>query len=73
MLSRIVGTTESRRVMRKLGRILQVASLALLPLSFPLQISGWLGSSLSPMLLMMIGAFCLFYIGRLVEGYAGGS
>lgn len=59
--------------MRKFGRILQVASLALLPLSFPLQLSGWLGSSVSPMLLMMIAAFCLFYIGRMVEGYAGGT
>lgn len=57
--------------MRKFGRILQVASLALLPLSFPLQITGWLGSSVSPMLLMMIAAFCLFYIGRMLEGYAG--
>jgi hypothetical protein len=59
--------------MRKFGRILQVSSLALLPLSFPLQLSGWLGSSVSPMLLMMIAAFCLFYIGRMVEGYAGGT
>jgi len=56
--------------MRSFGRFLQVASLALLPLSFPLQLFGWMGSSLSPMLLMMVGAFCLFYIGRLVEGYA---
>lgn len=58
--------------MRKFGRILQIAALSLLPLSVPLQITGWLGSSLSPMLLMMVAAFIMFYIGRLVEGYAGG-
>lgn len=69
--SRIAVKFSSRSiVMRALGRFLQVASLALLPLAFPLQLFGWMGSSLSPMLLIMIGAFCMFYIGRLIEGYA---
>jgi len=59
--------------MRAFGRFLQVTALAVLPLSFPLQLFGWMGSGLSPMLLMMVGAFCLFYIGRLVEGYTHGA
>jgi len=54
--------------MQRLGRSLQMAALIGLPLSIPLQLVGQI--DLRQMLALMAASLCLFYIGRLVEGYA---
>lgn len=55
-----------------LGKLLQVAALALLPLGMYLELSGALGRSggLSQMLILLAVGVAMFSIGRLVEGYA---
>ncbi len=45
-----------------------MAALIGLPLSIPLQLVGQI--DLRQMLALMAASLCLFYIGRLVEGYA---
>lgn len=47
---------------------MQTAALVGLPLAIPLQLAGRI--DLRQMLAMMTAALALFYIGRLVEGYA---
>lgn len=54
--------------MQTLGRVLQVVALAGLPLAIPLQLFHVI--DLRAMLALMVGSVCLFYIGRIVEGYA---
>jgi hypothetical protein len=54
--------------MRLLGRVLQQLALLALPLTIPLQLAGVI--DLRQMLAFMAAAVCLFYIGRIVEGYA---
>lgn len=56
------------RRMQTLGRVLQVVALAGLPLAIPLQLFHVI--DLRAMLALMVGSVCLFYIGRIVEGYA---
>jgi hypothetical protein len=61
--------------MRRFGRLLQLLGLVLLPLGMILnfmQAPGGGGPllSLGQMLVVMVGGFCAFYIGRIVEGYA---
>ena len=62
--------------MRTLGKLLQVSGLVLLPLACLMELStGSIGrsSGLATMLLLMVfGAFA-FWLGRLMEGYAGRS
>jgi hypothetical protein len=53
--------------MRGLGRSCQLIALVGLPLAIPLQLAGVI--DLRQMLALMAAAFCLFYIGRLIEGY----
>jgi hypothetical protein len=53
--------------MRALGRLLQVVALALPPLSIVLQLRGIIKAN--TMLVMLVAAVSLFYIGRLMEGY----
>jgi hypothetical protein len=54
--------------MRGLGRGLQWLGLAVPPLGIFMQLSETI--SLGQMLTMLLAAVCLFWIGRLVEGYA---
>jgi hypothetical protein len=54
--------------MRHIGRVCQVVALAGLPLSIPLQLANLI--DLRQMLALMGASLCLFYIGRLIEGYA---
>jgi hypothetical protein len=54
--------------MRLLGRTCQLLALLGLPLAIPLQLANVI--DLRQMLALMAAAFLLFYIGRLVEGYA---
>jgi hypothetical protein len=42
-----------------------------LPLAIPLQLVGAI--DLRQMLALMAASFCLFYLGRLIEGYAGAA
>ena len=56
--------------MRKIGRLMQFAGLAALPLAILLQLPQG-GLSLGQMLAMAGAGFCAFWIGRLIEGYAG--
>jgi hypothetical protein len=53
--------------MRIVGRILQHLGLLLPPLSILLQLAGAL--PLNSMLVLLIAAVALFYIGRILEGY----
>lgn len=57
--------------MRRFGRACQLAALIGLPLSIPLQLMNRI--DLRQMLAMMAASFCLFYIGRLLEGYSSPS
>ena len=54
--------------MRTFGRLLQRIALVLPPLSIVLQLADKL--PLGSMLVMLIAAVAMFYIGRLVEGFA---
>lgn len=53
--------------MRRIGRVCQMLALIGLPLSIPLQLANVI--DLRQMLALMAAALCLFYIGRLIEGY----
>jgi len=54
--------------MRVLGRSLQLVALATPPLSIVLQLRGIIKAN--TMLVMLVAAVSLFYIGRLIEGYS---
>ena len=54
--------------MRWIGRMCQYVSMVLLPYCMYLQLLGQI--DLRQMLLAMIFGFALFYLGRLLEGYA---
>jgi len=58
--------------MRVLGRTMQIAGLVLLPLAMFLELSGGLGRQfgVSQMVYMLVFGLVVFYVGRLVEGYA---
>lgn len=57
--------------MNRLGRILQIAGLLLLPLAMLLEVTRILGPSFGVrhLLVTLIFGFSLFYLGRLLEGY----
>lgn len=54
--------------MRIVGRVCQQIALLGLPLTIPLQLGNVI--DLRQMLAFMGASICLFYIGRLLEGYA---
>ena len=58
--------------MKFIGKLLQVAALIILPLSMFLQLGGALTREfgVSDMVKMLICGIALFYVGRLLEGYA---
>ena len=56
--------------MHTLGRLLQIVGLTLPPLSIMLQLSNAIG--LGPMLTMLVASISMFYLGRIIEGYARG-
>ena len=53
---------------------MQFSGLGLLPVFVVLELSGALGrgSGVAELLLAMIFGAALFYLGRIIEGYAGG-
>ncbi len=61
--------------MKGLGKLLQLAGLTILPLSMLMQLTDLLGRriGLDQMVIMLIAGVTAFYLGRLVEGYAGGD
>jgi hypothetical protein len=61
--------------MRSLGRLLQHVGLVLPPIAILLQLApgnaqGGTVISLGQMLMMLVAAVCLFFIGRILEGHA---
>lgn len=52
--------------MAHLGRGLQILGLIVLPLAMILQLRGL---KLGQMLVATVAGFCLFYVGRIIEGY----
>ena len=54
--------------MRSLGRLLQIVALALPVVAIALQLGGAMKAN--AMLSLAFGALCLFYLGRLIEGYS---
>ena len=58
--------------MRKVGRMLQLLAMILLPLAMVLELSGNLARSfgVSDMVVMLVFGVALFLTGRVMEGYA---
>jgi hypothetical protein len=58
--------------MRRIGRLLQVAGLVLLPVSMALEMSGAGGEMFGTreMLVMLLFGVAAFYFGRIIEGYS---
>ena len=58
--------------MQALGRLLQLAGLAALPLAMFLEVSNGLGRAfhLSQMLIMLVFGVSAFVLGRFIEGYS---
>ena len=54
--------------MRSVGRAMQLLGLAVGPLAIFLQLARRI--SVAQLLLMGLAALCLFYIGRIIEGYS---
>jgi len=55
--------------MRAIGRLMQFVGLAMLPLALLAQVSN--AASVGEMLAMACAGFAAFWIGRILEGYAG--
>jgi hypothetical protein len=64
------------KMMRTIGKLLQVAGLVILPVSMMMQVTTssraptGAGFSVSTMLLMMVLGVAIFSLGRFLEGYA---
>ena len=56
-------------LMKPLGRCLQLTSLVVLPVAMMLQIAD--GISVKQMLTIWVAGASVFWIGRIIEGYAG--
>jgi len=54
--------------MRSIGRGLQLVGLTVPPLAIVMQLSETI--TLGQMLIMLVASVCVFWIGRIVEGYA---
>jgi hypothetical protein len=54
--------------MRSVGKAMQLMALTLAPIALFLQLARRI--SVAQLLLMGLGLLCLFYIGRIIEGYS---
>ena len=54
--------------MKAIGKLMQLVALIVLPVSILVQLSG--GLSVGQMLILLVFAFALFWLGRIVEGYS---
>lgn len=59
-------------MVRSFGRLLQFIVLVILPVFVVLEVTGGLGrdSGVADLLLAMVFGLCVFYVGRIIEGYA---
>ena len=59
---------------RSFGRFLQLIGVVILPIFIGLELTGLLNrdSGIADLLLAMVFGLSLFYVGRIVEGYARG-
>jgi hypothetical protein len=55
--------------MKAIGRLAQLAGLSLPALAVLLELNGSITSG--PMLVMLVFAACCFWLGRILEAYAG--
>ncbi|GIW94300.1 MAG: hypothetical protein KatS3mg110_2341 [Pirellulaceae bacterium] len=58
--------------MRVLGKCMQIGGLIILPVAMVMELSHLLGRRIgvADMLIMLLFGFSMFYIGRILEGYA---
>jgi len=58
--------------MAVLGRLIQILALLLLPIAMLMELTHFLGREfgVADLLIMLIFGLVLFYVGRLIEGYA---
>jgi hypothetical protein len=54
--------------MHALGKLLQLAGLTVPPITILMQLNDAIKAS--QMLMMLVASVCLFFIGRIIEGYA---
>lgn len=57
--------------MRALGRLLQFAALAMLPIAMVVQLFG--GLRPAQLLVALVFGIAIFYLGRMIEGYSAGG
>jgi hypothetical protein len=58
--------------MRHFGKFLQLVGLTVPLVAMYLEISGgFVRDGVADLLLAMVASVCAFYIGRIIEGYAG--
>jgi hypothetical protein len=58
--------------MRQLGKLLQWIGLAVPPIAMYMQFSDqFVRDGVADLLLALVASICAFYIGRIIEGYAG--
>ena len=66
-----LGLVRIRR-MRQFGKILQWIGLAVPPIAMYMEITGtFMRDGVADLLLAMVASVCAFFIGRIIEGYAG--
>lgn len=67
------AAVSTMKIMKAIGRLLQILGLVLLPLSMMMQLTDMLGRPfyVSHMVIMMVFGVAAFYLGRMLEGYAG--
>jgi hypothetical protein len=63
-----VGAITKEMLVRSVGRLLQIVGLSLPILAILMQVMDQI--SVGKMLVMWVAAMCIFYIGRILEGYA---
>jgi hypothetical protein len=54
--------------MQALGKLLQLAGLTVPPITILMQLNDAIKAS--QMLMMLVASVCIFFIGRIIEGYA---
>ena len=58
--------------MKSFGKFLQITGLVLLPAAILMELANVLGrNGVAEMLIMLVAGAAAFWLGRLIEGYAG--
>ena len=70
----LMKTAAGIRLMRQLGKLLQIVGLVLPPLAIVMQLMKGAGGrplvSVGEMLVMLVAGVSAFWLGRIVEGYS---